>query len=192
MAIIICKNCGKKVSDTVDVCIHCGNNPKEENKNNVIEVSNEFAEVKTVEFDDLKEKEQLKLEAEFVKQDKWAKRYMLDVIELPSFGRLLYYPAIAIVILRILHRLTEVFATGELINEELSVIAAISGIGLVVLPLCTFFYSVVKRIYNRITQAHLIYLKKFQKWLMDNQNISYYPELKNLRQKATFESMNIE
>lgn len=192
MAIIICKNCGKKVSDTVDVCIHCGNNPKEENKNNVIEVSNEFAEVKTVEFDDLKEKEQLKLEAEFVKHDKWAKRYMLDVIELPSFGRLLYYPAIAFVILRILHRLTEVFATGELINEELSVIAAISGIGLVVLSLCTFFYSVVKRIYNRITQAHLIYLKKFQKWLMDNQNISYYPELKNLRQKAAFESINIQ
>ena len=82
MAIIICKKCGKRVSDTVDVCIHCGQNPKEEIIEKIEEVpTKEIPEKKTVEYYDLSEREQIRLEAEFAQQDKSAKKYLLDSFE---------------------------------------------------------------------------------------------------------------
>lgn len=198
MAIIICKSCGKKVSDTVDVCIHCGKNPKEEivqtaEKPNEEEVTSE----KTIEFYDLSEKERLALETEYIQQDKSGKKYLLDVFELTSYMKpLFFYPILAIPLLRLVFFLSEVFnlpiCESNVQNEVFSTIAAISGIGLIALCACMFLYGLFKKIYNLITRARFIYFKKFQKWLAENKNIHFYPELKSARQKAVFESINIE
>ena len=196
MALIICKSCGKKVSDTVDVCIHCGQNPKEEIVEKVEEPTvQEPPAQKKAEYYDLSEREQIALEAEFAKQDKSAKKYLLDAFELSSFMKpILFYPILAFVLVRGLFTLAEMFdiLNTETANETLSGVAAVSGIGLIVLCACMFIYGLVKKIYNRITNAYLIYLKKFQKWLKENKDIDFYPELEKARQKAFFESINID
>ena len=33
MALIVCKKCGKEISDTIKKCIHCGQPPKKRNVN---------------------------------------------------------------------------------------------------------------------------------------------------------------
>lgn len=197
MAIMICKNCGKKVSDTVEVCIHCGQNPKEETiKKNEEASAKEICEEKKIEYYDLSEREQIRLEAEFAKQDKSAKKYLLDALELSSFMKpLFFYPILTYIIGRGFTLLTELLGitlNTDTNNETLSIITAVSGIALVVFCACMFIYGLVKKIYNRITQAYLIYLKKFKIWLKKNKNIEFYPELKKSRQKAFFEAIDIE
>ena len=81
MAIMICKNCGKKVSDTVEVCIHCGKDPRTEpamvvaepikkEEPEKVQQEIELEDESPVDFFQLDEEEQLKLESEFLKEDK--------------------------------------------------------------------------------------------------------------------------
>lgn len=196
MAIIICKSCGKKVSDTVDICIHCGKSPTKEITEAPKETNpKDSNEVKKQNFFDLNQKQQFALESEFLKQDKFAKRYMLDTMEFGFYiTPLCFYPILAVLALRLIRFLSQAFniPLGEnVINETFSTLAAVFGIGLIVLCACMFIYGLGKKVYNLITQARFVYMKKFQKWLIENKDIVFYPELKNARQKAIFDAINI-
>lgn len=198
MAIIVCKNCGKKVSDTVDTCIHCGHNPNEEvvetvEQAVVKETQEEKTEEKTIDFNELSNEEQLKLETEFLKEDKWAKKYMRNRIELSSYAKPIFlYPILLYIVLRLLHSFTDIFYEANVINKDAEFIAIVSGIGLATVCITMFAYSILKKVYNVVIHARYIYYRKLQKWLYEKKNISFFPKLRTLRQKALFESIIIE
>ena len=194
MAIIICKSCGKKVSDTVDVCIHCGKNPLQDIEEVELQsLEQEVLEEKTVDFNELSEAERLKLEGEFLKEDEWSKKYMRSHLEAFPFMRpLLVYPALLFLILRLLFSFTDIFVGSEIENEGAFISAIACGIGLVAVCVVMFVYSIIRRIYNRAIHARYIYYRRLQKWLQEKKNISFFPELRTLSQKAFFESIVIE
>ena len=203
MALIICKNCGKKISDTIDVCIHCGCNLKEtENPEQASQAQNEtsqICELQQTDFDDLIELEQTKLEAEFLKEDEWSNKYMRDRLELKSFAKpLFFYPflayAVSLIFIRTLGLFLDMdtFFSGDIVNPTAKTVAIISGVGLAVLCVAMFVYSIAKRLHNGVTHARYIYYKRFQKWLIEKKNITFFPKMKTLRQNRIFESITIE
>lgn len=193
MAIIICNSCGKKVSDTVDVCIHCGQNPKEETvKTDERASAEETSKAVTIDFNKLSDEEKKKLEIEFLKEDNWSKKYMRNRFELLSYAKpIFFYPILLFIIFRLLSTFTDIFIGADVVNKGATVIAAVSGIGLTVVCCAMFVYSILKRIYNFVTHARYIYYRRLQKWL-NEKNIYFFPELQTLRQKALFESIIIE
>ena len=80
MALIICKNCGKRVSDTAEKCIHCGASLAEElieevkeeeiAKEEVNKVEKEEEGPKLIDFAYYNTDDQLELQKEFNKSDK--------------------------------------------------------------------------------------------------------------------------
>ena len=93
MALIVCKKCGKKVSDTLDKCIHCGaplTDDAELPPEDETASSNQSEEAKKkkalLSFDSLSEDDKTILEREFVKKDKWAYKHRRNVAEIPLFS----------------------------------------------------------------------------------------------------------
>ena len=92
MALIICKKCGKNISDTSTRCIHCGTPIKDEAetlkvespakpKNETLTPSKKLAN-----FHKLSEDQQVALENEFLKSDKSARKYRRKGIEIGKFA----------------------------------------------------------------------------------------------------------
>lgn len=202
MALIICKNCGKKISDTIDVCIHCGCNLREtEIPEQASQVQNEAVEIcesQQTDFDDLIALEKTKLETEFLKDDEWSNKYMRDRSELSSFAKpLLLCPLFAVALSGAFVRILNFFidmstSMSDILNPTAKTVAIISGVALAVLCIAMFIYSIAKRISNAVTHARYIYYRRFQKWLLEKKNITFFPKMRTMHQKRIFESITIE
>ena len=72
MALIVCNNCGKKISDTTKQCIHCGAKTFLDIENQGAENEQNKAKKKLTEYYSLSYEEQQKLETEYLEIDKEA------------------------------------------------------------------------------------------------------------------------
>lgn len=115
MALIFCRSCGRKISNTVDKCIHCGceinkeftvppcthQNEKNEQDSRInlekttdyVNTCNENQSVRAEpkkarvkSYETLGAQERIDLEKEFLAQDKWAKKYRKNQYEHSAYG----------------------------------------------------------------------------------------------------------
>ena len=87
MALIICKHCGKKISDTTSTCIHCGKSLKDE----PVVTSPPPVEIKTKDperksFETLNQSTRHALEQEFLKANKKAFKFKRREMEFEKFS----------------------------------------------------------------------------------------------------------
>lgn len=199
MALIICKECGKKVSDTCTKCIHCGT-PILEGSDDIQKKSVAEKMQSTVSddqktlmnFDRLENDDRTILEREFLKCDSWARKYRRTKAEIPSFGFAIIW---CICVLYIIFKTVftfELFPIGDVINPMFERISLISFIALGVLLVGMHIYSIFARIYLKISLGRYVYMKKFQKWLKEYKDIEYTPPIIKIKEKRIFDSIDID
>lgn len=191
MALIVCKNCGKKISDTVEKCVHCGALQKE----TIVEKSEKSTSPKKDFFYYSKE-EKAVLEKQFIKSDEWAFYYknkeetfkrIKSLIGLITKAFFVYFIVMSVLMPKspdaepILLRDTEPALLGFMI---LAVAWILSMIVLIII-------SILSKI-QRESIDRIIYHKKFQKWLYENHGITYEPIFDKDTQQKKFDNYNIE
>ena len=198
MALIICDNCGKKYSDSVEKCIHCGflkeevilEVPKPEEK---VEEKTEQKAEPIKDYFLYNKKEKTALERVFINSDEWAYKYKRkDVLHEKTrifCGIVLFLSLIYLPLAKIIY---ELFMKDKEMNLEAILL------GLVVIA-CTGAISIIILIINGIMErAHkrslkrVIYYKKFQKWLYDTRKITFEPIFGSKVQQAQFDNFDLD
>lgn len=197
MALITCGKCGKKVSNTRSTCFQCGAKIyfTEEINIEAPAVINEFEETPEVTlpvFSSLSEDEQIDLENEFISKDKRARKYRRTGAEIKKFGfigfwlllfgRLLF----ALQSYIIVNVFDEKIYQPKLIEWSNNILAVLVIIWLLAFIMCIYSSITFK---NRLRKC--IYMKKFQKWLKDEKNINYIPNLITEKDRKTFNQIDL-
>ena len=200
MALIVCKKCGQKISDTVELCIHCGalisGEPvveKEESKD--VDIPNQNKEEKMVQYNYEKYDEDIRiqLEQQFLTTDKWAKSFRRKGVEIEQFKSLfswgLILPALIVLVVKCCY--SYIFKESYY-NELFLGIAIIGAISLfavsLILTVVLFFVGVA---YKRSLNKY-IYMKKYQRWLLEEKNVRYTPVFLDQKSKEKFEKLDID
>lgn len=192
MALIECKKCGKSFSDTLDACIHCGA-PLKEDESSKNEKTSEL-----ISFDKLDSIRKLRLESEFVNGNKGAfkqkKRTTSDKF------------ATFVMIFTILFFVSYFFLNIFLfVGEDEGIISFDSGFvddTLAAVSLVLACASVLTALLWKITESIIIlinknsikkyiYMKEFQKWLLEEKNIEYIPVFNRDSQKEIFDKIDL-
>lgn len=199
MALIICKNCGKTVSDTVDVCIHCGENIKsteafsrENNQEPSFITEKDTAKPILKDFTFYSAEEQIALEKEFLSNDGWAKKYRQRQIELPSFLRTAMLSwGWAFIIIAFSFKINESLLETMFTFSPASEICVFSAIASTLLLFITILCRLVIKIRLRLTFAKYIYMKKFQVWLYKEKSVNYIPPITKFKEQQIFKSIDL-
>ena len=196
MALIVCENCGKKISDTTEKCIHCGALLKTlENKaDDVNRIKEETAkEEKTrVNYLTLSDSEQMRLEEEFWEYDKEAFEWYVKMyqnrkpLDIPFFletlGGLLVGVPVGIILKAILSGSAREFAMFGLMVSSFAVFVGYFSMSFGIL-----FNSGAKK-----RRKQFIYQKRFQRWLKENKDMDFMPTLWKKGDELLFESVDID
>lgn len=192
MALIVCKKCGKNISDKSEKCIHCGQPLKE-----ITESKEVDKEAKALEnmpkFNALDGVTRRKLELEFIKTDKWAYVYRRRGVEIPKLGKFAFAMPVFIVA-----GVAAVSIVAEGINNGFVMtpwLENASGV-FMALSVAMMPVAIILLIYNRIQYSNKVnrmtYNKKFQKWLRDVKKINYQPSFRTEREKCLFDEIEID
>jgi len=200
MALIVCRNCGKKVSDTVVTCIHCGWDMSRPEVYDGEEKSVDTQEVKTAisqpvsypRYDELNDEKRKKLESDFLKQDRWAYKYRQRKTENPVFAKMLVIYLGFVVIYTSIMSSLDVFVTDVILNETAWKYAIVCLVLLIGLTLGALLYSIAMRVYLKQTHASWLYIKKYQMWLMKENGIEYIPDFKNREERELYDAITID
>ncbi len=194
MALIVCKHCGKSVSDTRENCIFCGGllkGRKERQKEIVVAPTPIVKERKTKNYDSLSLEEKQQLEKDFLKQDKRALSYRRKTRAYDAFNGITYLGLACIVLILVV---TNVFFNGverdpnKEIYEKLSMIClVVLFVGLLGLRIAGWTIEAISK--NSV--KYYVYLKKYQKWLLAK-NIEYIPAFKKEKQKEIFNQVDLK
>ncbi len=195
MGLITCKNCGKKISDTVENCIHCGKPIKEtEQETATYDTSDKASSQQFAPFSFYTEDDRLALEREFLSNDEWAKKYRRTVEELPSFSRMSVFSLfLPILILDALHKFNDNFTGFDFLNSTIiGSISILSFILLAIMFVGMVSYVIFTKIHLKITMSKYIYMKKFQKWLKEVKQIDYTPTFIKIKEKEKFDQIDLD
>jgi len=181
MALIICNNCGKKISDTTSECIHCGAKigfgAKEEfdEPKNVedVETVAEDEENEIFRFYSLPIEKQEALENEFLEFDTQAAEWQEKAAKVTKFYKIsrlfLLLSAIALALLRLIPKIfsIEMFKDD---NERAQICLVIGAIGYAVALIISFIAmascsAVIKARFGKKKQY--LYYKRLSNWLME-------------------------
>jgi len=191
MALIECKTCGKKISNTTDKCIHCGSPTKEhETKKDEAIVA---PPSKTRDYDRISDYERLALEMEFIRQDENAMKYKikqndrLRLKKLKSSGWLLWLFSFLICT----NSLNELGIATYTSKFALS-LALIFNVSLLFFVISSAIYLLVTKKAEKTSKERFIYLKSYQRWLLSAKAIEYTPIFKTEKEKILFEETAIE
>ncbi len=197
MALITCGKCGKKVSNTTTNCIHCGakiyvaEQPQMEEPTVTSEPETP-PKIKGIAFSSLNEDEQIKLENEFVSKDIRAKKYRRMGVEAKIFGFIAFWMLLFARLLLVIqgYIITDMFGgviyQPDLIDWSGSILSVLVIVWLVAFIMCVYSAIAFK---NRLRKC--IYMKKFQKWLMDEKNINYIPNLITEKDRQLFNQIDL-
>lgn len=197
MALITCNKCGKKISDTVSNCIHCGALIKEtaeiENqKNEPLEDKNIISKIELPNFDELSEDHQIALENEFLKSDKRALKYKRKGVEMKKYATLAFWLLLIGRLLLLLQKyVIQKFFNGEVYKQEfidLSEKFILMFVFIWIASIVMCLYTVFS--YKSKLKKH-IYNKKFQNWLKEKKNIKFTPSLISEKDRIMFEQIDI-
>lgn len=189
MAMIVCKKCGRAVSDTRETCIHCGARLQEEiakSEESVVNVENEREKNNENNFHLLPEEKQKELVWEFQQNvpevAKYAKRLWQANFLAKCMGVLL--------LLNIVLRFGIVFVMSYVKNPVIYSIVFFDFAIPILLLICFFCISKRRRLNSKKRKITL--QKKFEYWLKKEKSITYLPEFFDLQQKQAYEQTNID
>ncbi len=200
MALIVCKHCGQKISDTVEMCIHCGalisGEPfvqKEESED--ADTLDRNKEEKTAQYDYEKYNEDIRiqLEQQFLTTDKWARSFRRKGVEIQKFKSLFSWGIIlpVLIVLAVRYCYSNVFK--ESFYNEIPL--GIAGMGAILLFTVSLILTVVLffvgMVYKRSLNKY-IYMKKYQRWLLEEKNVRYTPVFLDKKSKEKFEKLDID
>ena len=199
MALTVCRHCGRTVSDTVETCIHCGGILAEPVVEPEIlqpqdaQPQAEAEEQVVYDYFLYSEEQRKNLELAFLESDAWAYKYRHTGIELEKFKSLfgdimagLFIPAAALLLAFCFIFDMEAYSV-DLIKTALmggGILFAVSLPTMLVL-------SIVIKVREK-SEDKLIYIKKYQKWLLEEKSISYGPKFAKTQMQELFDSINID
>ena len=201
MALIICKHCGQKISDTVEVCIHCGTLI---NGESFVQKEEDLNSISTPDCDENKKRTQydynkydedirIQLEQEFLTTDKWARSFRRKSIEIEKFKSLFYWGLILPILIVIAARYCYSNIFKESYYNEIAL--GIAGFGVaflftvsLILTVILFFKGIV---YKRCLNKY-IYMKKYQRWLSEEKGVRYAPVFLDKKSREKFDKLDID
>ena len=209
MALIICQECGKKVSDTAANCIHCGapivveklpeattpvqNQQKTPTEGTSVEIQSKSAsavESEMTNFNSLGDKKQEELVHAFWEEDPIAKRYQKKRLIMDRlaqrFSGYAFLPIAFYLLIQFALKLP--LQNGKMIIPLL-------GLFLVYYVLSTLkllVFSIIKRLTVTSKPKRLAYEKRFATWVMEKHQIVYYPIFIHAKDKLMYEQINID
>jgi hypothetical protein len=199
MALIVCRHCGKKVSDTVETCIHCGGlieepvgQPEEmRTQEPVVQAEQETPTI--YQYSGFSEERQLKLEKAFLDSDQWAYKYRHKEVELISFKSMIGWILVSLIWSTLLLGLAFAFLFDMRAYRADLVITALVGAGILfaISVIVNIVLSIVLKVRKK-SNERLIYLKKYQKWLMEEKHVAYQPKFDKQQMQETFEMINLD
>lgn len=202
MALVECKKCGKKVSDTIDKCIHCGASLK--NEPTVVEVKpkpiidanalNTIQETPNMKkFNSLSDSAKNALEKEFLETDEKFYKFRRKELEFGKRASVFYKMATnGLIIVMVCRVAFHLFLKGEIFNETMLMIGVVLCVALIACGLVGAVGNfIAKKIYNRSIKKY-VYLKSFQKWLKETKNIQYLPIFVDDKEKAMFDEIDLK
>ena len=192
MALIVCKKCGKNISDKSEKCIHCGQPLKEITESKEVDKAAKALE-NMPKFNALNGVTRRKLELEFIKTDKWAYVYRRRGVEIPKLGKF----ALAMPVF-LAAGVAAVTIVAESVNNGFVLTPWLEKASFVFYALSASMMAVaiLLLIYNRIQYSNKVnrmtYNKKFQKWLRDVKKVNYQPSFRTEREKCLFDEIEID
>ena len=197
MALIICSECGKKVSDSAKTCIHCGAPLSAEETAEKTAVPEKKEEKVPhpqpsdgmIRFKSLGKKKQEELVHTFWDEDPIAKRYQKKRCILNNLyficGGFQFLPGLLFLAMHFLFKF-------KIQNEKMLVVS------LMALSVCFVLFTLslfVTRIIEKLTVDQKLkkytYEKRFHIWAK-TRNVDYYPVFAKSADKALFEQINID
>ena len=202
MALIVCKECGRKISDTSKQCIHCGSVLEIKHTDDTIESNNSTFE-ETVEkeavndydesadnvkdFASLSIIEKMQLEKEFAKSDKWVFKYIRRKTEFGCCRRSFLWAfwtgiALRLILLLIMNApLSDI--EYYIVNPGFAELTIILLVVLFLLCFIMFIYGIIGPIYFAITRKKYVYTKKLMNWLNEEKGVKYAPVFSEKKQR---------
>ena len=199
MALMTCKHCGRKISDTVTNCIHCGKSTVEEtttvNETELLAETqdNEATEIQPVsnrkEFSTLSKKEQETLVHEFWKIDKTAYKYKKKTTLLEKFGEgfsIIYF------IPFLLYLLADRVLKLKPQNQTAFKIFVIIPLAMIVFEIVKvlLYILILKPLFNTKIKK-MAYSKRFQVWVTTEKNIDYSPVFIDKKEEQMYEQLDV-
>lgn len=199
MALIVCRHCRKTVSDTVETCIHCGGLIAEPINQPEVTLPQETAaqtkSKKTTIYDysSFSDERKQKLEKAFLESDAWAYKYRHTGNELRSFKSLFCNIILCLWLSATAFLLAFIFLADMRAYDVNLILYALAGAGILfaVSAIISIILFIVLKI-RKNSDERLIYLKKYQKWLMEEKNVSYKPKFAKAQMQEVFNWINLE
>ena len=149
MALIVCTECGRKISDTSKHCIHCGAAIESSHEETVTKAPE--AKKTPSDYFQLQSGLQIQLEAEFLETDTWAEKYRRKGLELKAFHGLYLGSAIGIwlsaTVFYFILRFKNISDEG-IANWKAFQVLLVAGIG------CLIVFSTLAKIYSVRLKKH--------------------------------------
>ena len=207
MALIICSNCGKKVSDTTSECIHCGakigvaTNDKNKNLNNTkktnISVDNNEESDVIYKYYSLPFEKQERLENDFLKFDKESAQWQeKSLVVTKFFGAARILLILALIAFSILSFIVKILPDGTIdFDDEKRIMflgigvagyIAVAAICLVVLAISSI---IIKLRFGKKKQY--VYYRRFSKWL-EKKNIVFDIEFASDDDERLYEKIDLK
>ncbi len=197
MALITCKSCGKTISDTTSVCIHCGAPTQEPSAPIENETASDVQKDNTekeniVYFKDLKEEEKDALQYEFWQADKRARAYIQKEVNLYSY---LFFSILALVLPRALLALRDwvkdKFFEGNVHSEDWLTYSDFFAVAIAVLWIACLVLWIYTLFTYRSRLKRQTYHRRLQKWLLENKNIHFMPNFLSKKDQEVFEKIDL-
>lgn len=198
MALIECKECGKRISDTTKVCVHCGA-PTDISKNEVLTEKHVEAELsknkESVDiFQNLDYTRQCELEKEFWSVDRRAEKYKKRSEKAHGTALLIvgYFFLLLFSLFFSSFQMLGFFEGGWIKNWEIYNLFFYEGFPLFpCLVGITLLSLVIISSLRCNKKKEALYKKQFQRWLRTEKNIEYIPQFNTEREKKIWDSMSI-
>ena len=190
MALIVCNACGKKVSDTVETCIHCGASLKEEPCAKEAKEENEEV-LKS--YDAYSEDDKLQMEKAFLAEDKWAKKIKRKEVILKK----LYGWFSSILLLLVVFGSFCRYFGKDALEEKLYSLGLFELFAVVYTVLFVGFLLGIIIVLGigaaeKRSIRKYIYMKKYQRWLKEAHDISYEPQFFEKKKKDIFDAIDLD
>lgn len=205
MALIICNNCGKKISDTADECIHCGakirldvNEKIDEIEYDIeeTEVENADKEYDLVKYYSLPVDKQEKLERDFRKSDKEAGAWKEKALNVESFIKASKAFLLISALVFFALRLFSDVLSGKLLdktNERAGICFAVGLIGFVVVFVISLIALGIAEAVRSLRfgkKKQYVYYRRFADWLLEK-NVIFDMEFLSDKDKKIYEKIDL-
>ena len=190
MALIECRACGKKISDTTEKCIHCGSLTKEPEVEKIEETT--ITPPKARDYNQISDYERNALEMEFIRQDEEAMKYKVMQNDRLRFKKLRAsaWPIWLLSFLFSVKAFEEAGITTYTSGFAFSLALLFNGLILLLIISITIYLSFTKKA-EKTSSKRFVYLKKYQCWLLNEKKIEYTPVFVTEKEKILFEKTYI-